>query len=108
VKPLYSLLGLARRSGRLICGMSNCLQAITQRQARLILITEDAGSSRKKVVRACSEGAIEYLQFGTKEDFGRYLGRPSCVWAIMSDQWADGFRKKMKACGISDEHPDRC
>lgn len=91
---LYSLLGFAKRSGKLLSGISNCLLAVKKGKAHLVLIAVDAGVSRKKVIRACSSLKVPWLEFGSKESFLKYLGSPSCYWAILSRELAESFFEK--------------
>lgn len=91
---LYSLLGFAKRSGKLLSGMTNCLLAIEKRKAHLVLIATDAGVTRKRVIRACSSVQIPCIEFGSRESFLKHLGSPSCYWAVLSRELAKGFLEK--------------
>jgi ribosomal protein L7Ae-like RNA K-turn-binding protein len=57
----YTLLGFAKKSKKLVSGMTNCLYAIRKKKARLVIITEDAGINRKKVVRECQSQDIPFV-----------------------------------------------
>ncbi len=86
-----ALLGLAKRAGKLAAGITNCLNAIRNKQAKLIIIAKDAGVSKKKIIRDCLAERINYVEYGTKEEFKRMLGSPSCFWAILSRELSQGF-----------------
>ncbi len=93
----YTLLGFAKKSNQLISGMTNCLYAIRKKKAHLIVITEDAGLNRKKVIRECVLYEIPFVEFGVKEDYSRYLGQnPACYWAVLSQDIAKGLAGKLE------------
>lgn len=94
MKRIISLLGLARKSGNLIAGFSNCLYHIERRKVKLVLITTDAGrSSRRKITGACHEQGIPYLVQGTKEEMAAVAGRPVCIIGIISGDLAQGIMR---------------
>ncbi|HHW40386.1 MAG TPA: 50S ribosomal protein L7ae [Syntrophomonadaceae bacterium] len=86
-----ALLGLAKRAGKLASGMTNCLHAIRNKQAKLIIIAKDAGVNKKKIIRVCLAERIKYVEYGTKDEYRRILGCPSCFWAILSRELSQGF-----------------
>lgn len=91
---LYSLLGFAKRAGKLLSGITNCLLAVRKGKAHLVLIAVDAGVSKRKVIGACSSLKVPWLEFGSKETFWKHLGSPSCYWAILSRELAKSFLEK--------------
>lgn len=89
-----ALLGLAKRAGKLVVGFTNCLQAIQNKRATLVIITKDAGVDKKKIIRACHEKGIRHIEFGTKDEFRQTIGSPSCFLAILSRELSQGFLAK--------------
>lgn len=81
----------------MVGGTSNCLNAINFNKARLVIIAGDAGSIRRKVVRFCQEKGIQWLEWGTKDDFERILGSPFCVWAVLSEDFSRGIIKIIRS-----------
>lgn len=102
---LFSLLGLAKRAGKLVPGITNCLHAVCTGQAKLVIITRDAGTTKKKVIKNCRVRQIPCVEFGMKEQFHRLLGQSSCFWVILSEDFACGFLEKYQVNG--DNNLDR-
>lgn len=102
-----ALLGLAKRAGKLTSGITNCLHAIQNKQARLIIIAKDAGVSKKKIIRDCLSERVEYVEYGTKEEFQRMLGSPSCFWAILSRELSQGFLTQIQKKSCDDGNIDK-
>ncbi len=90
---IFAVLGFAKKSKKLVCGMTNCLHAIRKKKAKLVIISKDAGGTRKKVMRECLTLNIPFVEFGTKDQFLKYLGNSSCYWAVMSAETADDLIK---------------
>ncbi|NPV28252.1 MAG: 50S ribosomal protein L7ae [Firmicutes bacterium] len=93
MKSLFSLLGLARRAGKLTSGITNCLHALAHKEARLIILAEDAGRNREKVIKACLTEQVPYLEFGSRQEFLKYLGQSSCIWAVLCENFAQQILK---------------
>ncbi len=93
---LFSLLGLAKRAGRLASGFTICLHAISLKKARLVVLAEDTGRSREKVIKACLAKQVPFVEFGSKQQFLKFLGQSSCIWAILCDEIAQNFLKNIE------------
>lgn len=52
---LLNFLGLCRRAGRLTLGSDMVLEAVRNREARLVLVTNDISKNTEKKVRKCCE-----------------------------------------------------
>ncbi|HHV35005.1 MAG TPA: hypothetical protein GXX59_05440 [Syntrophomonadaceae bacterium] len=80
--------------------MTNCLNAIRNNKAKLVIITEDAGKTRKKVVRECQSLDIPIVEFGKKDQYFRSLGgNPACYWAILSQEIVEDLMRELKQYG---------
>ena len=71
---LFDLLGFAKKANKMVCGMSNCLNAVIKKKAKLVIIAEDAGVSRKKLIKECELNGVPFIEFGTREQFIDRLG----------------------------------
>lgn len=92
---LFDLLGFAKKAKKIVCGMSNCLNAVKKRKAKLVIIAKDAGVSRKKLLKECELNGVPLLEFGTREQFIERLGYDACYWAVLSEQMADAIQKEL-------------
>jgi ribosomal protein L7Ae-like RNA K-turn-binding protein len=95
MKRIEALLGLARRAGKLISGMSNCLHGLSEQRVKLVIITTDAGCSRKKVIRACQEQSVPCLLLGSMDEFACMLGKHACIWGVLSEDMAIGMLREV-------------
>lgn len=91
-----AFLGLAKKAGKLALGFTSCLEAIRSKRAKLVILAKDAGVDKKKIIKACQENEIEYIEFGAKSEFQRVLGRPLCFCAVLSREFSEGFLAKIQ------------
>ena len=58
-----TLLGFAKKAGKLNAGTESCIRAIITGKAKLVIISNDAGDSIKtKVIRLASENDIKEIR----------------------------------------------
>ncbi|MBR4732204.1 MAG: ribosomal L7Ae/L30e/S12e/Gadd45 family protein [Lachnospiraceae bacterium] len=73
---IYSLLGIAMKSGNVVSGEYQTLEAVKKRTANLVLVSEDASDNTKKLFTdKCAFYAVPVYQYGKKEDLGRAIGK---------------------------------
>ncbi len=95
---ILSLLGLARKAGRVEIGEEPVGSAARAKHARLILVAGDsAASSVRRAYSFSQTGACLCLTIdATKEDMGRALGRTSCAMCAVTDiGLAEAIAKKL-------------
>ena len=97
------LIGLAKRAGKVMSGSYQVEQAIRKRQARLVLVAQDASDNTKKHFRnQCAFRQILLGCTGSKESLGHAIGQKerSCL-AITDDNLAAAVRKRLEEEGLS-------
>ena len=73
---VFKLLGLANRARKLTLGMTATLQSIRRGKLKLLIVATDCSeNARSKIQFAAQQSQIIILNFGTKDELGRYLGR---------------------------------
>ena len=84
---LLSLIGLAKRAGRLEVGEEPVGAAARARHARLILLAADAADNTLRRARHFAEaGNAPWIQLPfTKAELGGAVGRSSCAMAALTD-----------------------
>lgn len=100
---VIALLGFAKKSNQLVCGITNCLNSIRKKKAKLVIITEDAGVNRKKVVRECQSLEIPFLEFGRKDQLYKHLGIPACYWSVLSQKIAEDLIREIRKEKVLDK-----
>ena len=97
---MLSMLGLAKKAGRLEIGEEPVGAAARARDARLILLASDAAENTVRRARHFAEaGACLLTQIpATKDELGSAVGRTSCAMLAVTDiGFADAVAKKLAA-----------
>ena len=97
---ILSMLGLAKKAGRLEIGEEPVGAAARARDARLILLASDAADNTLRRARHFAEaGACLLTQIpATKDELGSAVGRTSCAMLAITDiGFADAVAKKLAA-----------
>ena len=100
MEHILSLIGLAKKAGRVEIGEEPVGSAARSKKARVILIAEDAAAASVRRAKAFADaGSCLYLTIPAgKDDLGRCLGRTSCAMAAVTDiGFADAIVKKLAA-----------
>ena len=92
---VFSLLGIATKSGNVVSGEYQTLDAVRKKKARLVVISEDAtDNTRKMFFDKCAFYEIPVTQYGTKEDLGRAIGKDlRSSLAVCDDGLATAIKK---------------
>lgn len=92
---VLSMLGLARRAGAVSMGAFMTERLIQSGECKLlILATDAAGNNRKKFRGSASYYKLPLIEYSTKEELSRALGRENVVVAGVSDA---NFAKAIQA-----------
>ena len=92
---LLSLLGIAQKAGKIVSGGFLCEKAIKSREAKLVIIAEDAQKNTVSTIsNKCTFYHIPYSFYGVKETLGHAIGKQerSCV-AVTDQGFADSIAK---------------
>ena len=73
---IFSLLGIAMKSGNVASGEFQTLEAVKTQKAKLVLVSEDASENTKKLFfDKCAFYQVPVTEYGKKEDLGRAIGK---------------------------------
>lgn len=100
MEHILSLIGLAKKAGRIEIGEEPVGSAARAKKARVILVANDAAAGSVRRAKAFSDiGACLMLRIDAgKDELGRALGRSSCAMAAVTDiGFADTIVKKLAA-----------
>ncbi|MBQ7638669.1 MAG: ribosomal L7Ae/L30e/S12e/Gadd45 family protein [Clostridia bacterium] len=79
---LFSMLGLARRAGKLLIGRDAVIGSVKKRKAVLVLLTSDASPAHKRELEALGySGSLAEMPCEMDETEAR-LGKRSCIFAL--------------------------
>src|SRR6056297_1067750 len=71
---VYSLIGFAKKAGRLKVGYNACLSEIERNKEILCIIANDASdNTKKKIIRKCINKEVVFFEFGDREKMGKLL-----------------------------------
>ena len=97
-KKVYSLIGIATKSRRLVSGEFSTEKAVKGKKAAYVIVAEDASDNTKKMFsNMCTYYNVPIDFFGNKDDLGHAMGkefRASC--AILDKGLADAIDKQLK------------
>jgi ribosomal protein L7Ae-like RNA K-turn-binding protein len=93
---LKSLLGLARRAGKIVTGDEACMKTVRSGHAKLVILAVDASeNTRKKYTDKCKFYHTQLVITGDRNALGQALGRPDQVVIAVEDE---GFAGSIRAC----------
>ena len=93
MEKILSLLGFAKKAGKLVTGTNAVLRSILYGDAYLVIITDDAGSSVKdKFKRICDENDVKLYILGNSKDLERATGEENKVIYSVTEA---GFSNKL-------------
>ena len=93
---LLSLLGLARRAGKVITGDESCMKALRGGKARLIIVAADASdNTRKKYADKCAHYNTKLIIVSDRASIGGAIGRAEQVVIAIEDE---GFASGIRTC----------
>ena len=91
---ILSLLGFAKKAGKLVTGSNAVLRSILYGESELVIVTKDAGSSvHEKFCRICEENDVAFFCIGKQEEFERATGEKNKVIYSVTDA---GFANKLE------------
>jgi ribosomal protein L7Ae-like RNA K-turn-binding protein len=73
---IYGLLGLTAKAGKISFGTDSCLEMISKRKVKLIIVAEDSSERTiNNFKEKCSENNIDFYIFGKKDDLSKAIGK---------------------------------
>jgi ribosomal protein L7Ae-like RNA K-turn-binding protein len=90
----FSLLGLARKAGKLFSGEETSERYIRANKAKLIIVSEDASdNTKKKFTNMSAYRKIDLFFFASKEELGKHIGKEiRSVVVVLDEGFADSIR----------------
>ena len=83
---IYQSLGLAKRAGKIVVGETQVVQAIRQQKAKLIILaTDTAATTRKKIIDKSTFYKVPYREYGTRGQIGKSIGNDENVVIALID-----------------------
>ena len=83
-EPIYRLLGLCMKAGRLLSGSEQIKTAVKDGKGILLILAEDS-SERTKDIRLAKLSGITWRIFGEKEKLGHAVGKGIRAAILISD-----------------------
>jgi ribosomal protein L7Ae-like RNA K-turn-binding protein len=89
-RQILSLLGLARRAGKIISGESQTEAILKKKKGYLLICAADSPGIQKKYEQWAGDLKIPFIVFGTKQELGAALGLAPRAVVLVTDE---GFAK---------------
>lgn len=87
MNKIYSILGIARKGGKISIGFDETLFEIKNKKSKLVIISKDASEKTKKNIQfECKKYDVNFIEFGEKEQIGRCLGKRVVSVLSISDE----------------------
>ena len=72
---VLSMIGLAKRAGKITSGAPLCEKAMKTKKSKLIIIATDISQNGKKsITDACKYNEIKYIEYSNKESLANAIG----------------------------------
>ena len=93
MQKFYSMLGLARKAGKLLVGRDAVMAAVRKNKVRLVLLTRDASPRHKQELEALGyKGEIKTADC-TMDDISVAIGKRSCIFALEDDNFTHAIQQ---------------
>lgn len=90
---LFSMLGLARRAGKLSIGRDAVIAGVRKQRSVLILLTRDASPRHRQELDAIGcKAKIVVIPYGM-DDMAEKLGKRSCIFAVEDENFGAAIEK---------------
>lgn len=101
-RQFLSLLGLARRAGKLAMGNDAAIQALQKGRVTLVLLASDLSPRTEKGIRTCAEeaGVLVVKTTACMDEIGAALGKRTGIAAVLDA----GFAKRL--CLLAQDRSD--
>lgn len=88
-----SILGLARKAGKLVIGHDAVMLSVRNERAKTVLLTADASPRHKRELEAASFSGKTVELPCTMEEAGFSVGKKSCIFATEDEGFAKAIEK---------------
>ena len=89
---IFKLIGLAKKAGRVVSGEKNCKDAISSKNAKLVIISCDAAKNTvKSITNSCKFYDVKYVFFGSAESLGHSIGNTHNAVVAICDEGLVGL-----------------
>lgn len=87
INRIYSMLGLARKAGKLVAGADVCSESIIKGESFLVIIANDASEkSKKRFINECTNYNVDYRMYGDNETISHSIGRDNKIVISICDK----------------------
>jgi len=87
MNKIYSMLGIARKGGKISIGYDATCIDVQKNKSKLVLIATDASDKTKKNIRfVCDKYGCKYIEYGENEILGQCLGKKMISVLSINDE----------------------
>ena len=96
---VLSLLGLAKRAGKVVSGEFSTETAVKSSKAYLVVVSEEASeNTKKKFSNMCTYYRVPIYFYGKKEELGKSIGQEfRASLAVTDPGFSEALRKQMES-----------
>lgn len=90
---ILGLIGLATKARKTATGNEACELAIKCAKSKLVILAKDTSENTKNpIIRMCENNNVAIREFATKENLGKYTGKPIRAVVAITD---NGFANRI-------------
>lgn len=91
---LLSMLGIARKAGKLVFGRDRVAEAIAQKQAKLLICSEDLSPKSKKEMQfLCEKAEVPFMQVAyTMAQLSAATGARAGIYVLIDEGFAGALK----------------
>lgn len=96
-RKLLSYMGFAAKARKIVNGYNTCVFTMEKRRVKLLIIASDlAENSKKKMISAAGKNNVEYRVFGDSEEMSRMTGTAGKgIFGITDENFANVILKEI-------------
>ena len=92
-EKVCSMLGLARRAGKLYIGRDSVIAAVRKRSVGLVLLTADASPRHRQELDAIGYAGDTVELPCTMEELAIIIGKKCCIFALADENFISAIKK---------------
>lgn len=93
---VYGLLGLTAKAGKIAFGTDSCLEMISKKKVKLIIVAEDSSERTiNNFKEMCIQNNIDFYIYGKKEEISKSIGKLNKTVIGVKDKNLAGAIKKI-------------
>ena len=94
-QKICGLIGLATKAGKIVAGSEACEESIEKKNAKLVIIAQDAAErTKKQFIQKCENFSVPIYEMLTIEEISKAIGKQNkAIISIKEKGFAEAIKK---------------